>query len=71
MRHRRQQISPDEKGCKNSTYTEEYTTGGTIWVIKPNILQKITTEHKLFSYLAFIFQVRGEGRAGGVERVAC
>lgn len=43
MRYRRQQISPDEKDCKNSTYTEEWRIGGTSCIIKPNILPKITT----------------------------
>jgi len=71
MRYRKQQISPDENDCKNSTYVEEHRSGGTTWVIKPKTLPKITPEHKLFSYISFIFQVRGEGRAGGVEEVAC
>lgn len=42
MSYRRQQISPDEKDCKNSTYTEERRIEGTSQVIKPNTLRKIT-----------------------------
>ena len=41
MRYRRQQISPDEKDYKNSTYTEARRIGGTSHIIKPNILPKI------------------------------